>query len=125
MANRKDRRAAAKAKPAYLRRSEAEICKSIVKNGITPRELEENYARGYTAGYHNAGEQIVKGCYAAVCLALNEMHGFGQKRCHDVLSKMDEIMLYHLTSVEAIENVYKKIGLKLDFKDPIDRIIEA
>ena len=125
MANRKDRRAANKAKPAFLRRSESEILKSLVQNGIKPKDLEEEYRRGYAAGYNVSGEQHTKSIFAAACLALHEIHGFGQKRCCEVLLKMDEHLVYHFTSAEAIEDVYKQIGLRLDFKDPIERIIRT
>lgn len=125
MPNRKERRAQNKAKPSYLRRSVDEIQKSIVKNGITIHDLETNFDKGYRAGYRQAGEQIVKGCYAAVCLALNELHGFGHKRCRDMLCKIDELMLYQLTTDEAVDEVWKKVGLKIHFDEALDRVTDA
>lgn len=98
---------------------------ALVKNGITIKDLEENYNKGYEAGFAVASEPVIKTCYAAVCLALNELHGFGMKRCKDVLNLVDEKILFSLTSMETIEEVWQKIGLQIDFNEVVsDRITE-
>lgn len=123
--NRQQRRNANKSKPAYLRESPEDIKKRMVKNGITPEDLKSNYDKGWHDGFKEAAEPIVKGCFAAICLALNDLHGFGTKRCMDVLNKVDEHLTYTLATDEAIEQVWKRIGLKLEFKEPFDRIKEV
>lgn len=50
--------------------------------------------------------------------------GFGKKRLRDVLQKTDQIVLEQLTSMEAIEEVWNKIGLQLVFDDPFERVQE-
>lgn len=122
--NRQQRRAANKAKPAYLRESPQDLVKKMVKNGISVEDLEKNYNIGFKDGFKAAGEPIVKGCFAAICLVLHEMHGFGRKRCCDVLNAVDRHMMYTLTSDEAIQEVWEKIGLHIDFGEPFDRIQE-
>ena len=116
--NREQRRAQKKAQrgqpkpkqPQYLRMTKEQRMDALVKNGITIKDLEENYN---------------KTCYAAVCLALNELHGFGMKRCKDVLNLVDEKILFSLTSMETIEEVWQKIGLQIDFNEVVsDRITE-
>lgn len=98
---------------------------ALVKNGITIKDLEENYNKGYEAGFAVASGPVIKACYAAVCLALNELHGFGMKRCKDVLNLVDEKILFSLTSMETIEEVWQKIGLQIDFNEVVsDRIME-
>lgn len=87
--NRQQRRKANKAKPAYLRESKEQIEKRLIKNGITPEDLQANYDKGWADGFSKAGEPVIQACYAAVCLALNDLHGFGQKRCADVLNAID------------------------------------
>lgn len=126
MSNRAARRADRKSKPSYMRNmTAAEIQKRFVQQGISPADLEAEYRKGYNAGWREAGYPIVKGCYAAVCLALHELHGFGHKRCHDVLAEIDRVMLYQLTTDEAIQEVWDKVGLKLIFDDPLERIAEV
>ena len=96
----------------------------IQRNGITLEDLKQNYDIGFKEGFKAAGEPIVKGCFAAICLVLHEMHGFGRKRCCDVLNAVDQHMMYTLTSDEAIQEVWDKIGLHLDFKEAFDRVQE-
>lgn len=123
--NRQQRRKANKAKPAYLRESREQIEKRLIKNGITPQDLEAEYNKGWEAGFAKAAEPVIRSCYAAVCLALNDLHGFGQKRCADVLNAIDKHMLYSLTSKEAIEEVYKRMKLKIEFREAFDRVQEV
>ena len=63
-------------------------------------------------------------CYAAVALVMKEKYGFGAKRVRDVLTALDEKMIYALTSQELIDQVWDEIGLYLDFQEPMDRITE-
>lgn len=126
MSNRAARRAEKKKKPAYMRNLTAyEIQKRFVQQGISPKDLEEEYRRGYSAGWREAGNPVVKGVYAAVCLVMHEMHGFGRKRCRDLLCAIDQNLLYQLTTEEAIDEVWNKIGLKLEFDEALDRIVEV
>lgn len=119
MANRKDRRAARKALPRWERTMTPEQRKAaLVKNGITPEDLKREWDAGYQAGV----EAFLKTSYAATCLALNDLHGFGYKRCKAVLQAMDRHILFTLTDVEAIEEVWKRLGLKLVFADPFERV---
>lgn len=97
----------------------------LQRNGITLADLQANYDKGFHDGFKKAAEPIVRGCYAGVCLALNDLYGFGHKRCADVLNALDQHITMTLSSVEAIDEVWNRMGLKLDFKDPFERIQEA
>ena len=123
--NRKERRAAIKKTPSYMRETKEELTKRLIKNGITAEDLKREWDKGYSAGFKGAAEPVIRGCYAAICLALNDLHGFGQKRCADILNAVDEHLTMTLTSKEAIDEVYKRMGLKIDFKEPFDRVQEV
>ena len=97
----------------------------LQRNGITLADLQANYDKGFHDGFKKAAEPIVRGCYAGVCLALNDLYGFGHKRCADVLNALDQHITMTLSSVEAIDEVWNRMGLKLDLKDPFERIQEA
>ena len=97
----------------------------LQRNGITLADLQANYDKGFHDGFKKAAEPIVRGCYAGVCLALNDLYGFGHKRCADVLNALDQHITMTLSTVEAIDEVWNRMGLKLDFKDPFERIQEA
>ena len=103
----------------------ARLLTQLVQNGITPEDLKKNYDIGYSDGYRSAGEEIIKSCYAAVCATLEELHGFKRKRCLEILNAVDKRILYTLNSQEAIDEVYDRIGLKLNFKDPFYRVQEV
>lgn len=97
----------------------------IQKNGITLEDVkraeEKSYAQGVQAGIENT----MKTCYAAICLALNELHGFGTKRCKDVLNAVDEKVVMALTSDEAVDEVYRRMGLVIRFNaGPLEERIE-
>ena len=70
-------------------------------------------------------EEIGSPSLAAVCATLEELHGFKRKRCLEILNAVDKRILYTLNSQEAIDEVYERIGLKLNFKEPFDRVQEA
>ena len=108
----------------YFRQKVAEMDK-LQCNGITVEHLKKNYEKGHADGFKDASDCIVKGCYAAVCLALNDLYGFGKKRCCDVLNAIDNHMAMTLVSEEAIEEVWQRMGLMIDFKEPFDRIFEV
>ena len=113
------------AMPEEYFRNKVAIMDKLQINGITVNQLKENYDNGFNDGFKAAGEPIVKGCFAAVCLALNEKYGFGRKRCCEVLNAVDQHLLYTLTSDDVIEEVWQKMGLKLEFNDTFDRIQEV
>ena len=116
--NRAQRRAAQKQQPKWQRMSHDQKVASLLKNGITPKDLDKAYEDGRTAGT-NGTYQI---CFAAVCMALSDLHGFGGKRCHRVLHVMQRYIVDSFTSADAVQAVYKRMGLKLDFGDPMNWI---
>lgn len=103
MANRKQRRAARKAHRVTI----DDRIRAMSKNGITPRDLLKEFERGREDGFCQASE-----------LALNDLYGYGQKRCFDVLTKVDDYVTNTLVSTEAIEEVYDRMKLELDFGSP-------
>ena len=140
MSNRADRRAAARQEQkeaaelrmsgyfkAKMRMEEARQKKmdELERNGITMQDLKANYDKGFHEGFKKAAEPIVRGCYAGVCLALNDLYGFGHKRCADVLNALDEHITMSLTTTEIIDEVWKRMGLKLEFTEAFERIREV
>lgn len=107
---------------------EKEVIARIQRNGVTLADLKENYDMGYQDGYKAGStrriEPIMKMSYAAICLALNELHGFGTNRVERVLKLVDEKITYSLSSEEMIDEVLEKFGIRIDFKNPFagDRV---
>ena len=123
--NRQQRRKAIKEKPRYLRETPQEIQKRLIQNGITEKDLRDNYDKGWSDGFSKAAEPVIQACYAAICLALNDVLGYGQKRCARILNAADQHLTYSLTSKEAIEEVYDRMKLRIDFHETFDRVQEV
>lgn len=83
---------------------------------------EAAYQAGFDAGFRAAAPFTFKAIYAAVCMALHDLHGFGHDRCAKVLMAVDDHVANTLTSTELIEEAWKKTGLYLNFEEPFDRI---
>lgn len=96
----------------------------LMQQGISPDDLKKEYDKGLEAGYDLAATQSIKMVYAAVCLALRKMHGFGKQRCRDVLREIDRTIIFELSSQDLIDRVYEEMGLELVFNDPFDRVQE-
>lgn len=140
MSNRAQRRAEARREQreaAELRASkyfqfrvrEEEVRKKkqaeLERNGITVRELEQNWQKGFDEGFARAASQVIKGIYAGICLTLNDLYGFGHKRCADVLSDLDNRIVVSLGTEEEIEEVWKRMNLEINFAEPFNRIQEV
>ena len=99
--------------------ADQEAVARIQRNGITIEDLyrceNEAYAKGIKAGK----DATVKTCFAAICMTLHEMHGFGKERCSKVLNDVYEKLTMALTSEDAIQEVYDTMGLEINFSNDI------
>jgi len=108
------------ANPAVYFSQKCRVIDDISRNGITPDALKREYDRGRDDGGREVTQSIGTIYTAAMCLALHEMHGFGRERLYRLMGRMNEIMLETLTAQEAIQKVYKKLGLKFRQDDPFN-----
>lgn len=125
--NRAQRRAEARRQerlPSWLPARKEERVKRLMQQGISPQDLVSEYEKGFKEGFTQASIPMVKSCYAAICLALHDLYGFGSKRCMNVLNCVDDKLISTLTSTDAIDEVWEKIGLEINFSEPFDRIEE-
>lgn len=90
----------------------------LIANGITPADLQESYERGKKDGSREAFDSIGTIYTCAMIDALNTLHGFGAKRLVTIMDHMNEFMTEKLTSQEAMQAVYDKVGLKFFKDDP-------
>lgn len=100
-----------------------EIMKSMIrKSGILEEELIKAQERGFREGFHQAGQEIVRCCYAGICIALHDEFGFGSERCYRAVKACDEKIKYALHHSELADELIKKAGLKIDWNEPFDRV---
>lgn len=114
MANRAQRRAERKKAPKWEKMSKDQLMNHITKNGITLKDLERNYQLGVHAGIDSSYQM----CFAAICLALNDLHGFGRVRCQKILHRTQRYIIDTLTTADAVHEVFERMGMKLDFGNP-------
>lgn len=99
---------------------------ALIRNGITPEDVHKAYQEGYNEGFQQAAPNITRTIYAAAVLALrDEKDRWGRKRCKRMLENLDRHVIETLNSQEAIDRVWKEIGLIMDFQDPVEPIKEA
>lgn len=91
--------------------------KEIERNGITLEHMMQAEKTAYERGVEAGKNATFETCFAAVCLALHEIHGFGSKRCKDVLNLTYEKMTMALNSADAIQQVYDEMGLEIKFNN--------
>lgn len=118
--NRKQRRDALKAKPRWERQSPDALMASLAKNGITAKDLEDQYNAGIKVGQDTTAHNFT----AAMCIALHELFGFGPTRYRRLTDRMYEIMVNSFTSAELRDKAIRSLGIKIDTNDPFHMITE-
>lgn len=127
MSNRADRRAKKKQAPKWKKMGVDQRINAMVKNGITPKDVDDAYARGKKDALHTVSNFVMKDCYAAFLMAAHEVFGFGHQRCMRLLRAADDRICNSLASDEAIQEVFDTVGVKIDFFSPerITDVLEA
>ena len=123
MSNRADRRKNKKQLPKWKKLTSDQRINGMCKNGITPRDVDDAYNKGFKEGVDHATATCMKDAYAAFLMAAHEVFGFGRERCRRLLYAADERTATSLASDEAVEEVFKTVGVSINFYDP-QRITE-
>ena len=85
---------------------------------IANEAAENAFKMGHDAGGKLVTDNIGTTFTASMCLALNELYGFGKKRLCDIMDRMNTIMLETFTTADAVQKVYKQLGLRFSEEDP-------
>lgn len=101
-------------------RTRVEVSNHIARNGITAKDLEENYALGFDAGFKEAVKPMLRCYYAATILAAHKLYGFGQERCLRLLHEIEKDLIETLTSMELADRVMREVGIEMDFSQPVE-----
>ena len=124
MSNRAQRRADKKKLNRYQRMTPEQQHTAMIRNGITPKDLQEAYDKGYAEGVKRATDISMNDTYAGFLMAAHEVFGFGRERCKRLLYAADERITNSLSSDEAIKEVFDMVGVAINFYDP-QRIVET
>lgn len=85
---------------------------------VANEAAKKAYEMCYDSGGKLVTDNIGTTFTASMCLALNELYGFGKKRLCDLMDRMNVIMLETFTTAEAVQRVYKQLGLRFSEEDP-------
>jgi len=121
--NREQRRRAQKNGKPWAGASREQKLAQLYKNGITTQDLEREYKNGWDAGFQAGVTGSMRTLFAAVALALKrDKVRFGWRRIKRILNAADQITIEHLTSQEALDQVWEEVGLQLRFDDVFEKV---
>lgn len=98
------------------RMADNEAFQRINRNGITIEDLKRAEDDGVRAGYERGADEMLKTCYAAMCLALHDVHGFDGDACMEMLRAADERVTYAINSQELLDELDGTLGIEFHFK---------
>jgi len=116
MANRADRRKARQSMPRKMRMGAVQVGTAPMANIDDVRQAmyDEGFKDGVTSTY--------MAVYAGVCAAANELYGFGESRCFKLISRADEIVSMRLTNKDLCDDVFQRMGLRINYDETFDRV---
>ena len=104
-----------------------EAFQRISKNGITIEDLKNAEEQARKDGFMDGAAEMIKICYAAICLALHESEGFDCDKCRELLAAADERVVYAINSRDLLQEVRDTMGLEFNFNADVgeERIQEV
>ena len=109
------------------RMADNEALQRISKNGITIEDLKNAEDQARRDGFMDGAAEMIKICYAAICLALHESEGYDCDKCRELLAAADERVVYAINSRDLLQEVRDTMGLEFNFNADVgeDRIQEV
>jgi len=126
MSNRAMRRQIARANKQTLQEMSRDAKKAaLIRNGITIKDLEDNYNDGWEKGFAQGTTTTGSVVYAAIGIALHDLFGFGHKRILRTLQLVDKHVCEDISSIDTANELLEKTGIRLNFGEPFDRVEET
>lgn len=131
--NRAQRRAQNKQLPRAARPLTPEQRQNaLIRNGITPKDLETEYHDGHKAGFYQGYEAgsgfYMRVCYAAAIRAFSQADpDYTVDKGVAFLRKLDELVLHEFDTEAAANAAFREAGVDISFKEHLtpDRVSEA
>lgn len=109
----------------WVRDGTAEKVRKLSVNGITDKDLDTAYKKGYEEGYLYSATNFFKQMYAAISQELIDA-GNSTDDILSFLHGVDRRFAVMFDADEEIQAVFDKIGVRINVeKDSIDRINEV
>lgn len=106
-------------------RQQAKLDAKIKAACKTNPMMQAAYTAGYNEGSQFAVRCTIKDCYAAALLAIRKLEGYGEKRGKRFLRELDDIVVNRLTTEDLMDEVFRRFGIMIDFREPFDRVVEV
>lgn len=106
---------AAERAKAIVRRDAAKqaAIERLSRNGITPKDLENEYRRGYDDARKDLTAFTMRMFYCAAALAARELHGFGEQRIIRLLNRIQQIMTEEICTADIAERLRRETGIDI------------
>lgn len=110
----------------WVRSGQAEKVRSLQRNGITQKDLDDAYNDGYKKGYDYAATAFFRQMYAAIAKELYEA-GNGTDEILSFLHGVDHRFAIMFDADDEINEVFDLIGVRINVynNNSIDRISEV
>lgn len=126
MSNRAMRRQMARNNRQTLEQMSRDAKKAaLIRNGITVKDLEDNYNKGWEEGFSQGTMTTGSVVYAAIGIALHDLFGFGHKRILRTMQAVDKHVCEDISSIDTANELLEKTGIRLNFGEPFDRVEET
>ena len=96
----------------------------IFRNGVTEKDLAEEFKRGYGAGWSDGRDKLYKTILASICLVMDE-DGYDSDDIIAFLRMVDNRVIISIDEKEDLDEVFERIGVELRFKNAVGRIEKA
>lgn len=93
----------------------------VFRNGITAKDLKEEFQKGYGAGWEDGRERLYKTVLASICLVMDD-RGVGSDEIIEFLHAVDNRVIISIDESEDIDEVFDRIGVELHFNRAMDRV---
>ena len=100
---------------------EDKIRSACKANAVT----QSAYDMGYNEGLRRGLEFGMKDAYAAAILAAHDLERYDRKHNKRLLHRIDWYIINRLTTEELVEQALREAGVKVDFADPFERVVDV
>ena len=108
----------------WVRMGKQDQVQRLVRNGITQKDLDECYDKGYSEGYKQGTDKTLRLVYAGVMLQLLD-NGYDDSAAIQFLRDLDNRLITSIDEKEDIEEVFQRTGVHLMLKEDFDRVREV
>lgn len=108
----------------WVRDGTAERVRKLSVNGITAKDLDETYKKGYEDGYMKASSAFLKKMYAAMAKELIEA-GNPKEDVYSFIHGVDHRFAVMFDADEEVEDVFNQIGVRMNLEPYAINTIEV